>query len=153
MPEPTQSHHQSIEFVDDIVPELHHHHHSTSSSTSQSSSSHHRHHSHSGAGSFYQGSVSRSSAADRLARRMTHFAIFVAVLVGVGSVAVLFWTRNKNLNRSLANYEGTNYVLASQVSKLEAEKKELLIELEKLQNENKELREINDILRKAVEAK
>ncbi len=84
---------------------------------------------------------------------MTHFAIFVAVLVGVGSVAVLFWTRNKNLNRSLANYEGTNYVLASQVSKLEAEKKELLIELEKLQNENKELREINDILRKAVEAK
>lgn len=84
---------------------------------------------------------------------MTHFAIFVAVLVGVGSVAVLFWTRNKNLNRSLANYEGTNYVLASQVSKLEAEKKDLLIELEKLQNENNELREINDILRKAVEAK
>lgn len=84
---------------------------------------------------------------------MTHFAIFVAALVGVGSVAVLFWTRNKNLNRSLANYEGTNYVLASQVSKLEAEKKDLLIELEKLQNENNELREINDILRKAVEAK
>jgi len=88
-----------------------------------------------------------------MARKMTQFAIFVAVLVGVGSIAVIFWSRNKSLNRSLANYEGTNYVLASQVSKLEAEKKDLLLELEKLQNENKELREINDILRKAVEAK
>lgn len=83
---------------------------------------------------------------------MTRIAIWTVVFAAIGVGVFFLWRDRQQLRRQLANYEGTNAVLFSQVSNLKAEKEDLLLEIQRLEGSNKQLTEINEALCKKVMA-
>lgn len=119
---------------------------SSRSSSSSSSSGHHHHHHHSSANANYQKKFDESVGAEIAARRMMKWAVRIAIYgILCGAIAFL-WNQNVQMRRTLANYEGTNAVLASELSKAKAERDDLLLQVQTLENDNAEQAETNRIL-------
>ena len=133
---------------DDIVDARHGYSHSSSGS---SSSSHHHHHPrHSTANARLQKSADRYVGADAVARTLYRWALTLILLTGAGVGGFLGWQKYKQLQFELANREGTNVVLAERIAKLEADQKNLLLEIQSLERDKEELTEMNKALRETL---
>ncbi|MBP5545317.1 MAG: hypothetical protein ILM98_14675 [Kiritimatiellae bacterium] len=135
---------------DDIVDARRSSSHSSSGSSSSSSSHHHHHHRHSTANARLQRSADRYVGADAMAQTLYRWALLLIVLAGAGVGGFLGWQKYKQLKFELANREGTNVVLAERIAKLEADQKNLLLEIQSLERDKEELSEMNKALRETL---
>ena len=120
-------------------------------------SGHHHHHHHrsgdrySGSNSLFQSSAATASSLELFMRRLPWM---VARIVAFAVLAVLcwtFWKQNAQLKRDIRNYEGSNLVASEQIKKLEGEKETIALEVENLKREIEELKDVNRVLREAVD--
>ena len=123
---------------------------SHSSSGSSSSSHHHHHHRHSTANARLQKSADRYVGADATVRTLYRWALLLILLTGIAIGGHLGWQKYKQLKFELANREGTNIALAERVAKLEADQKNLLLEIQSLERDKEELSEMNKALRETL---
>ena len=85
-----------------------------------------------------------------MARTLYRWALLLIVIAGAGVGGFLGWQKYKQLKFELANREGTNVVLAERVAKLEADQKNLLLEIQSLERDKEELAEMNKALRETL---
>ena len=124
---------------------------SRSSSSSSSSSGHHHHHHSSSANANYQKSFDSAVGADIAAQRLPRWAVRIVIYAVLIAACFVLLKMNMQLKRDLANYEGTNAVLAAENAKMREEKKDLLLEIESLEGDKQELSDINRVLRETIE--
>jgi hypothetical protein len=123
---------------------------SSSSSSSSSSQHRHHHHHHDSANARLQRSVGHYASSDVLVQRFYRWVFQLLIILALAALSFVLWKRNRALTVDLANREGTNVVLASRVSKLEADQKNLLLEIEALERDKAELSDINRALRETL---